>query len=890
MNSSANETPNDSQSLSKTLYTNSSAINFTTSNQDFLLLIQAHDTTQKSFFFEEPPRAKLPDSIASNKRRPNIKIRPFLPESRAKIDTVKTQEVPSPEIPFARVPSGMEDEVEIYNKGMCSFMSKSFEIEPQREPFNDDKHLSFIEFQEATTPELKGNKIMRKAKKRRAVNESPNWSFASPTKLLNNTTIGETQESITKLDLKVRRSSHDEKALSPKENLGISLNFSLTRDLQQNEVEEKNPSSVIEFLGVRRLSIPDNASRRFLQPLSPVNENDAEHFDQNQNGGDTLRHLNDNRIQESSSPTSNLGGTMDIISNTERALVAARASVDLENNSNYGSIQNPDNQEDQGNNQIIQEPIAVAAAAPLPIPLETMLTEGEGNKYLWRWCAFFVGVGLELTLAVLIVKELLTFDWIFVGLYLYLGCSVFEVLINLCAERFTSKPWRRREDAFLLFDSLSAAFWVISIDQKIRGNLSICTVGSIPSLIMTVLYLLYSSAPSSIKAKRGLVVLFFAIQSVLIGVKLDGYLDINWDYALGALWVYCLIGACYCVVFGLILVVLGLFILLKQHQTRSLKADFIGHLWLFVYYSGSLFIALGIYSLIRNEMNTFVMVTYIGIGISIFLAAYILIFQKALLKFVRVFKAANGNRVGEEQKAVQQFDTKIEVQKTSSYFIMQSSTYFRPLDNGFFKKNSEEIKKVKELLKKNWRKWISLSGMKKASENKKNEGKIEIEVLKNYKESLDKRFNQTETFSSSACKLKRKGPSNHLTVGSQEALESPREMSFCGKKQYSVDDKYALELAAEGEIEYKIGVNDEESELCYLCFENAPNAILLNCGHGGICYECGIIIVKKNNECMECRKEISSIYKVDPKNRKRNIIHGIEISKITRTALPPAAS
>lgn len=33
---------------------------------------------------------------------------------------------------------------------------------------------------------------------------------------------------------------------------------------------------------------------------------------------------------------------------------------------------------------------------------------------------------------------------------------------------------------------------------------------------------------------------------------------------------------------------------------------------------------------------------------------------------------------------------------------------------------------------------------------------------------------------------------------------------------------------------------------CLICFANKPDAVLLNCGHGGICYECGVTIFKES--------------------------------------------
>ena len=41
-----------------------------------------------------------------------------------------------------------------------------------------------------------------------------------------------------------------------------------------------------------------------------------------------------------------------------------------------------------------------------------------------------------------------------------------------------------------------------------------------------------------------------------------------------------------------------------------------------------------------------------------------------------------------------------------------------------------------------------------------------------------------------------------------------------------------------------------------VCFVNDPNAVNMNCGHGGICYDCAIEIMQKTGECYLCRQVI----------------------------------
>jgi hypothetical protein len=41
------------------------------------------------------------------------------------------------------------------------------------------------------------------------------------------------------------------------------------------------------------------------------------------------------------------------------------------------------------------------------------------------------------------------------------------------------------------------------------------------------------------------------------------------------------------------------------------------------------------------------------------------------------------------------------------------------------------------------------------------------------------------------------------------------------------------------------------------------NAVLLDCGHGGVCLECAIDTMKKNNLCFLCRSSVVQIIEID---------------------------
>ncbi|CAD8122136.1 unnamed protein product [Paramecium sonneborni] len=55
---------------------------------------------------------------------------------------------------------------------------------------------------------------------------------------------------------------------------------------------------------------------------------------------------------------------------------------------------------------------------------------------------------------------------------------------------------------------------------------------------------------------------------------------------------------------------------------------------------------------------------------------------------------------------------------------------------------------------------------------------------------------------------------------------------------------------------------NESNQKCIICCDNPPNAVLMICGHGGICYKCGLEMAQKSKECFLCRQQIVFIYEI----------------------------
>ena len=69
--------------------------------------------------------------------------------------------------------------------------------------------------------------------------------------------------------------------------------------------------------------------------------------------------------------------------------------------------------------------------------------------------------------------------------------------------------------------------------------------------------------------------------------------------------------------------------------------------------------------------------------------------------------------------------------------------------------------------------------------------------------------------------------------------------------------------------EDNVSENDEKSNEeaqedinCVICCDKKANAVIMNCGHGGICYSCGVELWKKEEKCYLCRQNITKLLRL----------------------------
>jgi len=77
-------------------------------------------------------------------------------------------------------------------------------------------------------------------------------------------------------------------------------------------------------------------------------------------------------------------------------------------------------------------------------------------------------------------------------------------------------------------------------------------------------------------------------------------------------------------------------------------------------------------------------------------------------------------------------------------------------------------------------------------------------------------------------------------------------------------------------------VEPREESLCYICCNNEADGVIINCGHGGVCYGCLLDYINRKDECMECRTKVESLLKIDSEIENGKVFMGQNVCKVLR--------
>eukprot|EP01016_Furgasonia_blochmanni_P006260 TRINITY_DN12507_c0_g1_i1.p1 TRINITY_DN12507_c0_g1~~TRINITY_DN12507_c0_g1_i1.p1 ORF type:complete len:472 (-),score=32.29 TRINITY_DN12507_c0_g1_i1:282-1697(-) len=81
---------------------------------------------------------------------------------------------------------------------------------------------------------------------------------------------------------------------------------------------------------------------------------------------------------------------------------------------------------------------------------------------------------------------------------------------------------------------------------------------------------------------------------------------------------------------------------------------------------------------------------------------------------------------------------------------------------------------------------------------------------------------------------------------------------------------------------HNVSFRSDGNNQCLVCFEKPPDAVFMECGHGGVCYECALEIWKKTEECYLCRGRIDHLLTIDPKMTEDGMIRILAATEMVK--------
>ena len=481
-------------------------------------------------------------------------------------------------------------------------------------------------------------------------------------------------------------------------------------------------------------------------------------------------------------------------------------------------------------------------------------------------------------------------------IYLYLFFFIVENILR--THHFRREHWRVVEDIFSIIDAVGAIIFMVCVDLRNMQIISISLVSFIPFMGTAIAYSMISEAPAATKNKDTLLRVFYMIQVFMITAEIDELISFSWKIVLITASLY-LIGA-------VVYVFIYFFRLLSSLkelylQRRDDDADLmsqskiLGNLWFLLGYglhvAGFMTISAII---IRNDAVGAKLLTVniiIGLSLSALLTVFTGLASTALTTFIQMTTINDVREViyeAPQHPLAKKSTIGLQIEKTNSYFVMLSATYFRSFESDLVSSDKKKLRSLKSKMfsPKNKRRTstldlqakrcISNEGKASADKSPKGWSNSIIDTVSKVKEHITLQIKKVPSFSKPH--LTARLPSiKELPHECKSNAETANDLEACNQRNMSADD---IKLIIEMGLFAKDRKFTEEDKLCYLCYDNIPNAILMSCKHGGICYECAVALVKKKNECMECRRVVEAIVKVDPSPKLFDIMRGIEVTKV----------
>ena len=587
--------------------------------------------------------------------------------------------------------------------------------------------------------------------------------------------------------------------------------------------------------------------------------------------------LHDNQDNIFSTPQNIVNHSQHVINQSPTSLISPLFPDILDPNDDFDDFQSFIDDNDEINNDIDN-------ISDIEEQNVQQLIQDMGNVkagfYLRHSMAFFLTFLLLARLVTVLIDDSSCIKEIFVVLYAYL-CYAFLEEINLYKNYKTSDHDTKIYYIYAGLDVMSLICSLLIIHLKFLKILpSGRAVASMPGLVICTLFYFSSYRRKSAKNMFLVKRMMETIQIYLIEAKTDGHVNISWKFLLAYTWIY--------IAFRVLLLMESLKFAKTLIPSSSRKAEILLKLWHYIYIIlllSVLVIYFGYSQFYDSKGDVELLKTSLTGGqyCSALLFCFTMLMKPFLLM---IFSRASSmdyqyTEFGETILDPLNIGVSRKLQEGSSnvYFSMVSPTYYQLLNQRISPKNTQRLKDLAKFINRH-RKLIQFIIKNKVKQIKKgvfqNNGEHSHENGSSYSknsaqnEVLRIPFMLAYTINNALIRrillILNKNPASaeRLDLDIQEL--DPCESSLIPGKT--------------GDSLNEIIDEKKEQNICYVCFQRVADGIIIECGHGGFCYECAIKYILGKSECMACRGFAKSVARIDNEPLFDNIFKGYMIGRV----------
>ena len=440
----------------------------------------------------------------------------------------------------------------------------------------------------------------------------------------------------------------------------------------------------------------------------------------------------------------------------------------------------------------------------------------------------------------------------FIPCYIFLAYYLFESIYN-CFSRANIIKWRKLENIFDTVDTVILLIFLILVNLRLNNAEVPTKVTFLLPIINVFVYILKTKAPKNLRDSKMVIRILYAFQILLLAGKVDKDIDWPWQVILSCIWVPVIALGIYCAFVGItfICTIIMTFCNKKLYPNVSKATQVLGFMWITMYTGIGLTVFLGLLRVILAidslDINRGQYILLFSLTTAKYLSCLFCIFSLVSFSWVIQFQIAFSSERS-EYKVYLGITTQVEEESQenkSMYFVKLSSTYFSSLDKSVYGASKERLNELREKVKQPRKKHITKVFQKNQLEENIESEKIEENIQK---------------------------PKDKKKISLSPQLRSQMVLK---------EDDFNRVCLSEGCEPCAIEVKEEQNEqLCYICYIEAPDAVMYECGHGGVCADCAIKIIQSRGQCMQCRQETNRIAKIDLKPKYNDIVKIVQIISV----------